>query len=549
MKQYWLPWLVMALIIIGLPFYFLQAASLAQAQSGKILLQVEQNGEAWYVYPNDLQRYYLGRPDDAFSIMRSLGLGVAHGELQGYLNSSFPTRLSGLIVLDVEANGEAYYVYPNDRQGYYLGRPDDAFSVMREKGLGISDADLAKISVASGSPAITSDDSADGAEDSNEDTSANNDTPSITTTVVVDTNQTECFNASASTTCPSTGSSYYGQDAQYSGVQPSYTDNGDGTVTDNNTGLMWQQDPGEKVNYDEAVDNLGGFSLAGYTDWRLPTITELYSLMDFSGEDVSSYQGSSTAGLRPFIDDDIFDFNYGDTSQGQRIIDSQWVTSNVYNSTVMNNQACFFGVNFADGRIKCYPLTAGGSGGYYTIYVRGGDYGQQALTDNGNGTITDASVGLMWQQSDSQTGLNWSEALDYCEDLSLASQTDWRLPNAKELQYLVDYSRSPDATNSAAIDPLFSVSTITNEAGQTDYPFYWSSTTHANTQGGASAVYVAFGRALGYMSEFGGWIDVHGAGAQRSDPKTGSASQYPTGHGPQGDAVRIDNYVRCVRDV
>src|SRR5690606_22243425 len=46
----------------------------------------------------------------------------------------------------------------------------------------------------------------------------------------------------------------------------------------------------------------------------------------------------------------------------------------------------------------------------------------------------------------------------------------------------------------------------------------------------------------------GQWIDVHGAGAQRSDPKIGDPADYPTGHGPQGDAIRIYNYVRLVRD-
>ena len=63
------------------------------------------------------------------------------------------------------------------------------------------------------------------------------------------------------------------------------------------------------------------------------------------------------------------------------------------------------------------------------------------------------------------------------------------------------------------------------------------------------AVYVCFGEALGYMIQHGGWIDVHGAGAQRSDPKDGDPADYPTGHGPQGDAIRIYNYVRCVREV
>jgi hypothetical protein len=45
------------------------------------------------------------------------------------------------------------------------------------------------------------------------------------------------------------------------------------------------------------------------------------------------------------------------------------------------------------------------------------------------------------------------------------------------------------------------------------------------------------------------WVDVHGAGAQRSDPKSGDPADWPTGNGPQGDAVRIYNYVRLVRDV
>lgn len=57
------------------------AGTLAQRLSGKILLQVEQNGEAWYIYPNNQQRYYLGRPADAFNIMRELGLGISDKDL------------------------------------------------------------------------------------------------------------------------------------------------------------------------------------------------------------------------------------------------------------------------------------------------------------------------------------------------------------------------------------------------------------------------------------------------------------------------------------
>ncbi len=113
--------------------------------SGRILLQVERNGEAWYVYPSDKKRYFLGRPQDAFDIMRKLGLGAAHKYIAAYQGRTYPSAVWGKILLDVELNGEAYYVSPVDKKGYYLGRPADAFRIMREKGLGITNNDLDKI--------------------------------------------------------------------------------------------------------------------------------------------------------------------------------------------------------------------------------------------------------------------------------------------------------------------------------------------------------------------------------------------------------------------
>ena len=121
--------------------------NLSKRVSGNILLQVEKNGEGWYVYPDNKKKYYLGRPADAFSIMRNLGLGIKHSELASYLNAKFPSRLSGKILLDVEQNGEAYYVNPNDLKGYFLNRPADAFKIMRELGLGITNTDIRKIDV------------------------------------------------------------------------------------------------------------------------------------------------------------------------------------------------------------------------------------------------------------------------------------------------------------------------------------------------------------------------------------------------------------------
>ncbi|HZJ40763.1 MAG TPA: phosphodiester glycosidase family protein [Candidatus Saccharimonadales bacterium] len=122
-----------------------EAYSLGDRLSGYILLDVEAHGEAWYVYPNDLKRYYLGRPDDAFKIMRTLGLGATHSFIT--TQSVFPSYVSGKILLDVETNGEAYYINPQDRTKHYLGRPADAFSIMRQLSLGITTSDLSKISI------------------------------------------------------------------------------------------------------------------------------------------------------------------------------------------------------------------------------------------------------------------------------------------------------------------------------------------------------------------------------------------------------------------
>jgi len=148
---------------------------------------------------------------------------------------------------------------------------------------------------------------------------------------------------------------------------------------------------------------------------------------------------------------------------------------------------------------------------------------------------------------------NWKNAISFCENVNYANNSKWRLPNAKELQSIVDYTKSPDETNSAAINDLFESTSIKNGNHQVDFPFYWSSTTHLDGhQLGSAAVYIAFGRAMGYMSDrrtnTKKLMDVHGAGAQRSDPKSGDASNFQFGRGPQGDVIGINNYVRCVSD-
>jgi hypothetical protein len=170
---------------------------------GRILLQVQGKGEAWYVDPANKKRHFLGRPNDAFSIMRSQGLGVSESDIakipiglqalsggdtdgdglsdlfedavvtdknmpdtdgDGFsdreevtsaynprgtgriaVDAALVNRLKGRIVLQTQRHGEAWYVNPVDSKRYFLGRPADAFEIMRGLGLGITNTDLAMI--------------------------------------------------------------------------------------------------------------------------------------------------------------------------------------------------------------------------------------------------------------------------------------------------------------------------------------------------------------------------------------------------------------------
>jgi hypothetical protein len=117
----------------------------------------------------------------------------------------------------------------------------------------------------------------------------------------------------------------------------------------------------------------------------------------------------------------------------------------------MNGNPTAFGVNFADGRIKGYPKSANRCEGpvvnrLYVRYVRGNpSHGTNDFYDNGDGTISDRATGLMWSKADSGKGMNWEAALAWVQARNkedYLGHNDWRLPHAKELQSLVDYTRA-----------------------------------------------------------------------------------------------------------
>lgn len=349
---------------------------------------------------------------------------------------------------------------------------------------------------------------------------------------IVDTGQEQCYGNRDQIRFPQRGQPFFGQDAQYVGNTPAYRDHGDGTIADLNTGLMWQKTPDfRKRTLDEAQPYAKSLTLAGHRDWRLPTIKELFSIADFRG---------NMRTKTPYIDTNYFDFEYPNTAEGWRIMDAQYRSSNRYVGTTMRGEQSVFGFNFADGRIKSYPVAGRGAARQYVRCVRGRGYGKNDFVEHGDGTITDRATGLTWMKADSGKTMNWQQALEYADNLEHAGHDDWRLPNVKELQSIVNYGRAPDArlasARGAAIDPVFD---LTDKES-----WFWTGTTHIENGFG---YYVCFGRALSARQWNGKPMNAHGAGAVRSDPKTGDPSRWADGLGPQSDEIRIDNYVRCVR--
>lgn len=200
--------------------------------------------------------------------------------------------------------------------------------------------------------------------------------PADTTYPIVDTAQGTCFDSSINVDCPEEGEAFYGQDAQYTGTVPSYTDNGDGTVTDSVTGLVWTQEVSRaSMQWADAAGYCEALETGDVTDWRLPSVKELWSIRNFA-------QGW------PWADTDFFHL-VGDGSDLRQ--HHSW-SSNLYlvesefqNEQVVGDPA--FIVNDWTGHIKAM------SGNRFVRCVSGDDYGVNDFTNNGNGTVTDAATG------------------------------------------------------------------------------------------------------------------------------------------------------------
>lgn len=255
-----------------------------------------------------------------------------------------------------------------------------------------------------------------------------------------DTGQTSCFTTSGyGTTCPAPGNSLT-QDGSYNINPPSYSANGDGTVTDNNTLLKWQQEDNNMTyQWDNAVSYCDELTLGGHSDWRLPHKKELLSIVNLQR-------------YNPAIDSSLFP-NTKETYWSSTIGDD-------------NEQAWYvrFISDMGFGGLSQYPK----SDMKHVRCVHGIETPSIALVDNGNGSVTDLVTGLMWQRAGGYHG-NWGSALSYCEGLTLGGFSDWRLPNFRELASIGDKSRYDISNNIAFFD---------NYCGS-----HWSSTTVIDSRG------------------------------------------------------------------
>ena len=240
----------------------------------------------------------------------------------------------------------------------------------------------------------------------------------------------------------------YGEDHDYSINLPAFYDNGDGTVTDTITGLMWQKTDGGERTFASARAYVDSLHLAGHSNWRLPLPQEIVSIFNLQKNN-------------PAMDVNFF------PSTGAEY----WWTS-VRQAGDTSKVWCGNAGGGIGNHLITETISAGGTKKFHVKAVR--DVQAPPLlanrfTDNDDGTITDQFTQLMWQKNPPAAAQTWEQALTSTENLNLAGQDDWRLPNIKELYSIHDAGR----TNPAA-DPVFGLQSIAK---------YWSSTSIPGQQG------------------------------------------------------------------
>lgn len=215
--------------------------------------------------------------------------------------------------------------------------------------------------------------------------------------------------------------------------EASTTSNGDGTVTDHVTGLVWEETENSgDVDWQGAIDYCAALDLGGYDDWRAPSRVEMTSIVDFS-------QGGAKVDPAAFPDAPGAWHRTASvwilTLNGKSSLDVAW-TFNLSDGIVSNNFN-----RSDDGRVRCVRSEASGEAPEAPAVAPPEQY--TLLSDD---EAQDNYTGLVWQRHDSAAYLSWDEATEYCAALNLGSH-EWRLPSIRELATLVDEAQVAPAIN------------------------------------------------------------------------------------------------------
>jgi hypothetical protein len=236
-----------------------------------------------------------------------------------------------------------------------------------------------------------------------------------------------------------------GEDADYSLNPPAYTANGDGTVSDQVTGMIWQQADGGEMTFPAAATYCADLTLGGQSDWQLPSSAALFNLVSLDRNPAMNPAFTASAAQYWWSANELS----GDSSRA-------WVVN-------------------AGGGVGAHPksetLSAGGAKRFHTRCVRNVPASTASQLTAGSGMVSDATNGLVWQQAEGGS-MAWEAALSYCEGLSLGGRTDWRLPNSKELRSI---------SSDTLVNPSLSRSAFPGAQAAR----YWSSTTQFGHAGAA----------------------------------------------------------------
>ena len=287
-----------------------------------------------------------------------------------------------------------------------------------------------------------------------------------------DTNQRECCDGDGTITCPTSGDDLFGQDAQYgwdalndpsSRFTRDLSVDLEPVVLDNVTELMWQGCTSgqngascefaseDNLDWPAALSYCDSLDWGGYDDWRLPDEYELLSIVDFG----------IGPGL-PLIDETVFPETPGDyfwtSSTSVSAAENAW---EVY----FHSGSLLASAKTYTDNVRCVRLGPNPRPGRFT----------RDLSVPGEPSVSDNETGLEWQGCPAgvsgdtcEPGIafpdySWLDALAYCEGLSWAGHDDWRLPNVKELESIIDNHAASPAIDGDAFP-------------STPHIDYWSST-------------------------------------------------------------------------